>query len=147
MWKRRLSVVVASIAVLASATGYFIYSDGVERPPDMALLQKFGSHTGAFQNATCRLGTPTTIPSELSKLGVDFMSCDYDGTLRLGFSGSHLGLAIGPGWIKGITRFTGSPSRHGQVVSSTDNASKLPANIYLRSIQEDWYIFYQRDED
>jgi len=33
----------------------------------------------------------------LSVIGVKFASCDYDNTLRLGFDGNRLGLAIGPG--------------------------------------------------
>jgi hypothetical protein len=145
--QRWLAAVAAPLAALGCVAAYLVHLDGVERPSDAALTKTFRSHSATFEAVTCKAGITTTVPSELSRLGVDIMSCDYDGTVKLGFGGNRLGLAIGPGWTKGITRVTGEATRHGRLVASTDHADKLPADVYLRPIQKNWYIFYQRDDD
>jgi hypothetical protein len=63
------------------------------------------------------------------------------------FASGGVGLAIGPGWSKGLTYFPRGSQPLGTVIASTDGANSLPANIYLRPIQDGWFVFYERDED
>ena len=145
MQRSRLLLVVAIAgAILGGAAVYVVRADQVAGPTDQALLQTFRAHRPVFEQADCR--TDHRPSGELSKVGVEFTTCDYDGTLRLGFSSNKLGLAIGPGWSKGLTRVVADPRRKGTLVPSTDYASKLPADVYLRPIQDQWFIYYQRDE-
>lgn len=89
---------------------------------------------------------------------------DYDSSMRFIFAGGGLS-AIGPGWAKGIEYVPGSCETKGAVyansvikgiayhqegegVASTnlDQAQALPANVYLRPIETNWFIFYQRTD-
>jgi hypothetical protein len=64
----------------------------------------------------------------------------------LRFIFAHQGIVIGPRWAKGIEYIPGNYKREGVVLPSVDKAQTLPANIYLRPIETNWFIFYQRDE-
>jgi hypothetical protein len=66
------------------------------------------------------------------------------GGLRFMFSGE--GVAIGPGWVKGIEYGPGDYSPDGVFLPDLDKAAGLPPNVYLRQIEPNWFIFYQRDE-
>jgi hypothetical protein len=56
------------------------------------------------------------------------------------------GTAIGPGWVKGIEYVPGGYSREGVLSADLDGARKLPARVYIRQIEPNWFVFYQRDE-
>ena len=56
------------------------------------------------------------------------------------------GSAIGPGWAKGIEYVPGDYSRQGLLVPDLDKADSLQANVYIRQIEPNWFIFYQRDK-
>jgi hypothetical protein len=66
------------------------------------------------------------------------------GTVRFIFAGE--GVAIGPGWVKGIEYVPGDYSREGVLLPDLDKAASLPARVYMREIEPRWLIFYQRDE-
>jgi hypothetical protein len=54
-------------------------------------------------------------------------------------------LAVGPGWIEGIEYIPGDYRRNGVVLTNLDKASTSPAGIYLRPIETNWFLFYQRE--
>jgi hypothetical protein len=56
------------------------------------------------------------------------------------------GVAIGPGWVKGIEYVPGEYRREGVPLLDLKKAASLPANVYLREIEPKWLVFYQRDE-
>jgi hypothetical protein len=89
---------------------------------------------------------------------------DYDSSMRFIFADGGI-LAIGPGWVKGIEYVPGSHATngaiygerkiegvtyqeqwHGIILTNLNNAQALPAQIYLRLIEPNWFLFYQRDE-
>jgi hypothetical protein len=67
-----------------------------------------------------------------------------DGVVRFIFAGE--GSAIGPGWVKGIEYVPGDYSREGVLLPDLNKAASLSANVYIRQIEPNWFIFYQRDE-
>lgn len=89
---------------------------------------------------------------------------DYDSGMRFILAGGGTS-AIGPGWAKGIEYVPGSHETNGAiygnseikavtyqqqwkgiVLTNLDNAQTLPANVYLRPIESNWFLFYQRDD-
>jgi hypothetical protein len=86
---------------------------------------------------------------------------DY-GTMRFIFAGD--GTAISPGWAKGIEYVPGSNETNGAIyglleeegtnyqhwkgllLTNLDSAQTLPANVYMRPIESNWFIFYQRSD-
>jgi len=66
------------------------------------------------------------------------------GVVRFIFAGQ--GVAIGPGWVKGIEYVPGDFSREGILLPDLNKAASLPAHVYMRQIEPKWFIFYQRDE-
>jgi hypothetical protein len=91
---------------------------------------------------------------------------DYNGAMGFSFAGGSSFLAIGPGWSKGITYVpeshetngsiycgewkmgdvTNPPQWQGLLLTNLDNAQTLPADVYLRPIESNWFLFYSRDE-
>lgn len=89
---------------------------------------------------------------------------DYDSSMGFTFASGGI-LAIGPGWSKGIAYVpkswetngavygiweengTNYQQWHGIVLTNLDNAQSLPANGYMREIEPNWFLFYQRDDD
>jgi hypothetical protein len=135
-------------------------------PADTMLIHKFESHRSEFERlrqlVTADMGqrsyfSETTIANirpearrneyrRLLKLSPKLeVGVDYNGTVRFIFSGSQ-GLAIGPGWAKGIEFIPKRARLVGTKVDGLDNPQKLPAGVYLREIEPQWYVFYQRDE-
>jgi hypothetical protein len=55
------------------------------------------------------------------------------------------GVAIGPGWFKGVARITDDPRSWGTVVGDLDHPRVLTADtLYLRRIESNWYIVFER---
>jgi hypothetical protein len=90
---------------------------------------------------------------------------DYNSGMRFVFAGGGTS-AIGPGWAKGIEYVPGSRETNGAVygkmeingityrpqwagllLTNLDNAQTLPANVYLRPIESNWFIFYDRTDN
>jgi hypothetical protein len=139
-----IAVVLLAWAVLNHT--YWIDVAGSERPSDQALTKIFVAHRAELEQARCEATSSEAARSSLSRVGVQFASCDYDNTLRLGFDGSTRGGAIGPGWAKGLTHIPQDPERHGVLVASTDGSYRLKADVYLRPLGGGWFIWFQRDD-
>lgn len=81
----------------------------------------------------------------------------YGEGMRFIFAGGGTS-AIGPGWVKGIEyvprgyKINGDvygdtqPQWQGLILTNLDNAQTLPANVYLRPIEPNWFVFYQRSD-
>lgn len=82
----------------------------------------------------------------LSEIHGRTVAADYDGSAGIVFAGGGLS-AIGPGWMKGIEYFPGDNRRKGDIVQNLDEANKLPPGVYLRQIEQNWFIVYQRTDD
>jgi hypothetical protein len=145
----RIIGAIAIVLVLVAALSVGAYRwdvAGSERPSDEALIKTFAAHRTELDQARCETPSSEGARSRLSAIGVKFASCDYDNTLRLAFDGNRLGLAIGPGWGKGLTHIPGEPGRKGVLVASTDGTYRSDANVYLRPLGSGWFIFFQRDD-
>ena len=68
--------------------------------------------------------------------------CDYDGTVRfiLGVRGL---MTIGPERIIGLTYIPGDPARKGSVVPALGSYKLVVGNVYLRKVDNRWYVFTQ----
>jgi hypothetical protein len=104
---------------------------------------------GSFTQATISKAFPESRRNEYrSLLSVEpnlSVGINYDGTTRFVFANSE-GLAIGSERAKGI-QFSPTGARLiGTRMGSLDESGKLPAGIYLREIEPQWFIFYQQDD-
>jgi len=96
--------------------------------------------------------------------GLEATMDGYGDGMRFIFAGSGPS-AVGPGRVKGIEyvpesqetngaiygneEMNGTNYQHqwqGVVSTNLDNAQTLPANVYLRPIESNWFIFYQRSD-
>ncbi|MGH7980531.1 MAG: hypothetical protein ACREE6_14235 [Limisphaerales bacterium] len=89
--------------------------------------------------------------------GLEVTMDGYGDGVRFIFTSGGTGL-LGPGWVKGIEYVPGSreidgaiygnaqPPWQGTVCTNLDNVQTLPANVYLRPIESNWFIFYQRSD-
>jgi hypothetical protein len=66
--------------------------------------------------------------------------------VRFIFAGGGLS-AISPGWLKGIQYIPDDEPLRAPLVANLDNAFKQRAGVYLRMIEPNWYILYQRTDD
>jgi hypothetical protein len=85
--------------------------------------------------------------------GLDWGIDGRNEVVRFLFAGG--GGTISSDWVKGIEYVPNSfeingvtyrQGWEGVVLTNLDNARTLPANIYLRPIESNWFLFYQRDE-
>jgi hypothetical protein len=71
--------------------------------------------------------------------------CDYDGTVRfvLGVRGM---MTIGPEQIIGLTYIPGDPTRKGNLVPTLGPHAQDVGNVYLRRVDNHWYVFTQNTD-
>ena len=135
-------------------------------PSDQELISTFRAHRQAFGRLQemaaedARHGwylgesKPSTLDqsrwSEYNNLraqirpGLEMAMNGTTGVIRFIFA--HKGVAIGPGWAKGVEYVPGDYGREGVLLPDLNKAASLPANVYVREIEPKWLIFYQRDE-
>jgi hypothetical protein len=146
---RTIGLIVVGVALLTGLAVHVYWWDvaGSERPNDETLIKTLAAHRAEFDQARCGLPSSDAAQARLRPVGVKSASCDHHDALRLGFGGNTLGLAIGPGWAKGLTYIPSDPNRRGRLIASTDGAHRLSADVYLRPIGGGWFIWFQRDDD
>ncbi len=73
------------------------------------------------------------------------IACDYAGTVRfiLGVRGL---MTIGPEQIIGLTYVPGDPERKGSVVTALGPHMQDVGNVYLRQVDNHWYVFTQNTD-
>lgn len=71
---------------------------------------------------------------------------DYDTSMRFVFAEGGLS-AISSGWLKGIEYVPDDHQRKGKIVQDLDEANSLPPGVYLREIESNWLVVYQRTSD
>lgn len=71
--------------------------------------------------------------------------CDYDGTVRfiLGVRGL---MTIGPERIIGLTYIPSDPARKGTVVPALAPHARDVGSVYLRQVDNQWYVFTQNTD-
>jgi hypothetical protein len=161
----RSALVWLALATCALGEGGCRASRPLE-PRDQELISTFHAHRQAFEQlqqmaaGDARRGwylgasNPSVLDqsrwSEYNKLisqirpGLVVGMNGTTGVIRFVFA--LKGVAIGPGWAKGIEYVPGDYSREGVLLPDLNKAASLPANVYIREIQPRWLIFYQRDE-
>jgi hypothetical protein len=138
-------------------------------PKDQSLLTLFHDHRATFQklrqmatedleqknavyyNQTASYGKLDEMRKQeykhlLSEIHGHSVAPGYDGAVGFAFAGGGLS-AISPGWSKGIVYLPGNYARGAHIVQNLDKANKLPAGVYLRQIESNWFIVYQRTDD
>jgi hypothetical protein len=56
------------------------------------------------------------------------------------------GQAISSGWAKGIEFIPDMGKVIGTQRDTLDDSAKLPGDVYLRKLEPQWFLFFQRDE-
>jgi hypothetical protein len=140
--------------------------DATAFPTDAQLLKIFSDHRGVFnrlrhmvaedakqqgpifseESLSKDLPYPrrqeyrTLLASIQPELVVTF---DYDGIVRFIFAATGTS-AVGSGSLKGI-EFVPSGARSGAIImKSLDDEERLGADVYLRPIEQGWYLLFQR---
>jgi hypothetical protein len=162
-FKTFLALVVLCLAFAAAFVIYLVHSwsgsssFGLDVSKDIQLVTLFQGHRAAFEKLH-QMG------AEDLKRGWYLGVSDFGDGMRFIFAGDETS-AIGPGWIKGIEYVPGSYETNGAIYGSAeingsnyqqqwqgiisanlDNTQTLPAHVYLRQIESNWFIFYQRSE-
>jgi hypothetical protein len=78
---------------------------------------------------------------------VDGVNIDYNGSMYFGFAGGRTGLAPEPRWSKGIGYIPPGVKRWEALLPDLDGAHKLPANVYIREIEPNWFILYSPSDE
>jgi hypothetical protein len=55
-------------------------------------------------------------------------------------------LAVGAEWFKGIEYIPNFQAEDGTLIQNLDGARRLKAGAYLRKIDHNWYLLYERTE-
>jgi hypothetical protein len=162
------ALVVASLAVFLVV----IYLAGdplnLKAPRDQDLMETFDAHRDRFEkirlmaNEDEQKGWYLGV-SQMSNLGdsrqheykdqisriqsrLDVRLDGHDKVLRYIFSGGGFLLAIGPGWAKGIEYIPTDYLKQGILTTNLDGMRKMPPGVYLRQIETNWFIFYQKTD-
>jgi hypothetical protein len=155
-------IVLAAVALWLTGRG----APRVMEPKDQELIATFHAHRQAFEQLQEMVtqdarrgwylaGNDPHQPDQprrdeyknlISQIrpGLQVAMTGPTGAVRFIFAGE--GVAIGPGWVKGIEYVPGDYEREGVLLPDLDKAASLPAHVYVREIEPRWLIFYQRDE-
>jgi hypothetical protein len=157
------AVLSVAFAVLYSWRAYS--SQEVMTPSDDTVIRIFQAHRGEFErlrqmatedmhetsffseaNISNRL--PPSRRNEYKNLlklspGLQ-VGANYDGSVRFIFASA--GQAISPGWAKGIEFIPDTGKVIGTQRDTLDESGQLPAGVYLRKLEPQWFLFFQRDD-
>ena len=160
-------LVALAVVVLSSKLWRITNPQNLRVPSDQALTVTFHDHRAAFyklqqmasedqrrgwffsfpdfRSATQNEARLQDYRNLMSRMPNCFSATtDSDGHLRFCFAQSEGVLAVGAGWVKGIEFW---PERcPWSKVSDLDDAQSLPAGIYVRQMEPQWFLFYQRDD-
>jgi len=165
---RLLRFVIRLIAICAVLCAFLFWRAdplNLRAPSDQNLLAIFQEHRAAFEQVRQML-VEDLRNAPVNKSGVKQLKAkqsqkykqlvaeiypgleanvDWDESVRFHFEGGMIS-ALGPDWMKGIVYVPGDYHRLGNLLPDLDNARKLAADVYLRQIEPNWFIIYQRDE-
>ncbi len=89
----------------------------------------------SYKNLISELGSGVVVTWDHTSGGVNFIFVT-GGTL----------LAVGAEWFKGIAYIPNRQEEDGTLLQSLDGAKRLEAGVYLRKIDENWFLLYERTE-
>jgi len=166
----------ACVLAIAATAVYVTCDPRGRGPSDQKLIATFQNHRGAFEHLYAmaaqdadrgwrfswdrREGSQPPYFSQsrwedyenqISQIHPAVVSVTMrpDGILRFIFDGGGFGLVpAGSSWSKGIEYIpAGLENRRGQRLPDLSKAPGLPANnTYIREIEPQWFLFYDRDE-
>lgn len=125
---------------------FHVHRDEFERPRQMATEDR--QQTSLFSEVKLSNKLPASRRIEYQSLlklspGLE-VGANYDGSVRFIFT--SIGQAIAPGWAKGIEFVPDTGKVAGIQRETLDDAAKYPAGVYLRKLEPQWFLFFQRDE-
>ena len=170
--KLNLNKVLLALIVACCALGAFMFwlADplNLKSPADQELIATFHDHRAAFEKLRQMVAEDLHKESYFSeshlsgKLDVTrkqmyknllseihpglVVTVDYDKSVRFIFARGGLS-AISPGWLKGIEYVSGSYEKKGTISQNLDKANTLLAGVYIRQIEPNWFVLYQRTDD
>ena len=167
--KSRLFGFVIRLIAISAVLGAFLFwrADplNLRAPSDQQLLTIFHEHRATFEQLRQML-VEDLRNAPVDKSGVKQLKAkqspkykqlvaeiypgletrvDRDESVRFLFEIGMIS-ALGSDWMKGIVYVPGDYHRQGNLLPDLDNARRLPADVYLRQIEPNWFILYQRDE-
>ena len=89
----------------------------------------------SYKNLISELGSGVVVTWDHKSGGVNFI---------LKFGGALL--AVGAEWWKGIAYIPNRQDVDGTLIESLDGAKQLEAGAYLRKIDKNWFLLYERTE-
>jgi hypothetical protein len=148
-WRIAIGVAVFLALVLAVIAWRWLFPPLPDEQHVIALYaaheQEFAALTKMIESHCAGQLTPeaTAVASRINpRMRV---VCDYDGTVRfiLGVRGL---MTIGPEQIIGLTYIPGDPARKGSVVPALAPHTQDVGNVYLRQVDNQWYVFTQNTD-
>ena len=105
--------------------------------PDVSSAQKPlpADRVKSYKNLIPELGSGVVVTWDHKSDGVNFVFV----------TGGAL-LAVGAEWWKGIAYIPNRQDEDGTLIQRLDGAKRLEAGRYLRQIDENWFLFYERTE-
>jgi hypothetical protein len=105
--------------------------------PDVSNAQKPlpAERVKSYKKLMSELGSGVVVTWDHTSGGVNFIFVT-GGTL----------LAVGSEWFKGIAYIPNRQEEDGTLLQSLDGAKRLEAGVYLRKIDENWFLLYERTE-
>jgi hypothetical protein len=135
-------------------------------PKDDGLLANFRAHTHAFEDLRAIISsTPNanvftasswdslgqaqqeTYQTAFRQIGSSWTVTNDRGTVRFIAAVGGSWISIGPEWIKGIEYISIPPEGAGLTTANLDDPKALAlGDVYLRPIDQHWYLFVQKSE-
>lgn len=88
-----------------------------------------------YKNLISELGSGVVVTWDHKSGGVNFI-----------FSTGGTLLAVGSEWFKGVAYIPNIQEEDGALIQSLDGARRLEAGVYLRKIDKNWFLLYERAE-
>jgi len=144
-----VSTTVVVLCVLVATFLLVTHQRPIVPPSDQSLISLFHEYHKDFKELE-RIHSDSQVPQEVlesfGKLSpIPRIAVTPPGLIRIIFS--ETGVAIGPGWAKGIEYESHNFDGGTIADNSLDKVGGLAPGVYLRPIEQDWYIFYQKDDD
>lgn len=155
----------ALLGVIAAILFWFADPFYLRAPRDSDLIDVFLTHRAAFEklrqmaaedpewyiskaddaDPQMSMARKQEYKHHISEINSGLILIKSDNSVKFIYTGAGL-LAIGPGWDKGVIYAPGGiQPEEGVIVGSLDHPAALKANeVYMRQIEPDWFIYFQR---
>ena len=164
---RKSILLVGAAAVVVSGGLAVAFAISWRAPDDEKLLASFRSHRESFEQLRKLVTEDAKYDGYFSSSHLDSridegrraqykelldsvsdhlsVIVNQDGSIKFNVSEGGI-LSVGPGWSKGMEYIPGDVRKSGTLVSSLNRASSMGEGIYLKRIDDRWFLFYERAE-